>query len=298
VTDSGREFDTTAQHVSGTLLGMHVSMAGGLPKAVERAAERGCTALQIFCANPRGWAMTGRSQGEIEEFRLAISRAEIGALFVHCCYLVNLCARDEGILGKSVKRLARELELSAALGADGFVLHPGSAKGRPLEWCTERAADSLVRAFDRAKRSVDILLETTASAHGPGGDFRALARLAHHLQEARADSRVGLCVDSCHVFGRGYDLRDESEVVRLADEIERTAGGSRVRLLHLNDSRVECGSDRDRHHHLGEGNIGEDGLHNFVQHPTFRGVPIILETPWETPERDRQNLQLAARLLQ
>jgi deoxyribonuclease-4 len=297
VNDSQPQFDSTLEQASGTPLGMHVSMAGGLPKAVERAAERGCTALQIFCANPRGWAMKPRPDREIEDFRRARSREGIDALFVHCCYLVNLCAPDDEILGKSVHRLSAELELSAALGADGFVLHPGSAKGRSLDWCTERAGDSLLRALEDAGESVDILLETTASAHGPGGDFETLGRLVNRVGDGQSESRAGLCVDSAHVFARGYDLREAAEVSRLVDEIDGTCGESRVRLLHLNDSQVECGSDRDRHDHLGEGTIGEEGLRNFVRHPALRSVPVILETPWESPERDRQNLQFAAGLL-
>ena len=272
-------------------VGLHVSIAAGLPRSVPRALARCCETFQIFCANPRGWNLSSRSQEELEAFRLDRRAAGLEPLFVHSCYLINCCAADEGVFRKSVSRLAYELETSAALGAGGYVLHPGTCKARPARWRLKRAARAIGKALDLTHGSVPILLETTASSHGPGGGFEQLGELAASVESSSARAEVGFCVDSCHVFARGYDLRIAGEVDRLVAHIEDATGPGRVRLLHLNDSRDECGSGRDRHQHLGEGTIGPEGLRNFLTHPALDSLPVILETPWESEAVDRRNIQ-------
>jgi len=200
------------------------------------------------------------------------------------------------VFRKGVSRLAYELEASALLGADAYVLHPGSCKERGAGWRLRRAAQAILEALHRTPRPVPILLESTASPYGPGGNLTRLGELAALLESSSVPVEVGLCVDSCHVFASGYDLRSEEEVHRMVAEIEDAAGPGRVRLLHLNDSRDGCGSGRDRHQHLGEGSIGIEGLRNFLTHPALRVLPVILETPWESEAADRRNLGVARRL--
>jgi len=276
-------------------LGLHVSIAGGAPRAVVRALERGCTAFQIFCDNPRGWRMRNRSSEEGRAFRAAREEAGLEPLVVHGCYLLNPAASDAAMRERTVARMARELEESARLGAEFYVLHPGSHKGRPAAWGVNRAASTIWRAAQRAGRSPRILLETTATPHGPGGRMETLGSLAGKLAEAGVE--VGVALDSCHLFAAGYDLRRPAEVERLMEDLESEAAQGQVCLIHLNDSRDPPGSGRDRHWHLGEGQIGPCGLGNLVRHPRLRGIPIILETPWESAQVDVRNLEVARAIM-
>jgi len=278
-------------------IGFHVSIAGGLVRAVTRAVRIGCTTLQIFCGNPRGWRVTDRSEEESVAFRSERRGAGLEPLFVHSCYLINPCATDERVFKKSVQRLAYELRISSLLGA-AYVLHPGTSKGRPPGWRIRRAADAIREALERAACRPPIVLENTASAHGPGGDFKRLSQLAAALDESVHGHQVGICVDSCHAFACGYDLRSPAEVERMASDMDATVGLARLRLLHVNDARDECGSGRDRHQHIGEGTIGRRGVRNFLMHPALCALPIILETPWVSPERDRRNLNVVRELLE
>ena len=277
--------------------GLHVSISGGLPRAVERGRERDCEALQIFCGNPRGWTLTERDEAELHEFRAACSEAGMSPVIVHACYLVNPCSADEEVRCRTVKRLRAELELSARLGADGYVLHPGSARDRPMERCIEQATDILGRALGEASATPPLLLENTATEHGPGGRLEWLARLADNLASGADAVTIGVCLDTCHLFAAGHDMRDAAQMSELAEAIGQTVGGDRVRLIHVNDARDTPGSRRDRHEHIGEGYIGPEGLRNFLLHPALRGTPAILETPWVSPEKDRRNLASVRRIL-
>lgn len=277
--------------------GLHVSIAGGLPRAVERGRDRGCEALQIFCGNPRGWTLTERGEEEVDAFRAGRREADLSPVVVHACYLVNPCATNDRVHRRTLRRLKAELELSGRLGADGYVLHPGSARDRPADWRLERAAEALKRALSEAEAAPPLLLENTATEHGPGGRLEWLARLADDLESAGIGAEVGVCLDTCHLFAAGYDTRDEAGVDRLAETIEATVGTDRVRLMHVNDARDGPGTGRDRHEHIGEGQIGRDGLRNVLLHPSLRGTPAILETPWVSPEVDRGNLEAVRDIL-
>ncbi|MHC4592072.1 MAG: deoxyribonuclease IV [Planctomycetota bacterium] len=278
-------------------IGFHVSIEGGLPEAIGRALERGCTAMQVFCGNPRGWKLRSRGAEEIEQFRRDRAQTDLTPLFVHSCYLINPCSLDRGVLRRSVSRLAAELELAQAIGVEYYVLHPGSHKGRPAQRGVRRAAGAIAQALNRAHKAPMILLENTAAPHGPGGDLRTLGEVAARIKDAVAGAAVGAAVDSCHAFGAGYDLRQEREVERLVGDVDQAIGLDGLRLLHVNDSRDEPGSKRDRHAHIGEGTIGRKGLRNFLNHPALSALPLILETPWESVEVDRRNLQAVLDLL-
>ncbi|NLW49767.1 MAG: deoxyribonuclease IV [Candidatus Brocadiaceae bacterium] len=278
-------------------VGFHVSIAGSLPQVVQRALDRGCTTFQSFAGNPRGWALRARAQPEIDAFRRARAAADLTPFFVHACYLVNVCAHDRTVFDRSRRRLAQELSLAAALGADGYVLHPGSHKGRPADWGVRRAASAIVRCLEQTGNAPPLLLENMAAPHGPGGDMHTLGRLVQALRDALPDADVGIALDSCHAFGAGYDLRDAEEVDRLMHDVRREIGVGAPRLLHLNDALDEPGSRRDRHAHVGQGAIGRAGLRNLLSHPAAAGVPLILETPWEGVEADQRNLRAVRAIL-
>jgi deoxyribonuclease-4 len=278
-------------------IGFHLSIGDGLPKSVERGRERGCTAMQIFCGNPRGWRLQDRTDEELAAFAAARAEADIARLFVHACYLINPCSSDALVFRRSIRRLAKELELSAAMGADCYVLHPGSHKGRAADWGIDRAAQAIGAALSRAERAPCLLLENMASAHGPGHSIASLGALAARLREHALGREVGIAIDSCHAFGAGYDLRETAAVERLVADVADAVGTERLKLLHVNDSRDEPGSGRDRHAHIGKGTIGRRGLRNFVAHPALASVPKILETPWESVAVDRRNLRAVLSLL-
>jgi deoxyribonuclease-4 len=278
-------------------VGFHVSIAGGLAQAVERAAERRCTAFQIFCGSPRAWKLGNPPAEDVAAFRDACRQADMRPLVVHACYLINPCSRDAAIRRRSTRRLARELRLAADLGAEHYVLHPGSHKGMPLDWGVARAANSIARAVQSAGRHPRILLESMASPHGPGGSFAGIGRVVHEVTRSEPQAKLGLAIDSCHVFAAGYDLRETAEVARLASDIDGAVGLNAVHLIHLNDARDEAGTRRDRHAHLGKGCIGLTGLGNLLHCPPLAHVPLIMETPWESLEQDLANMAVLRELL-
>lgn len=278
-------------------MGFHVSIEGGLDRAVGRALERGCTAFQVFAGNPRGWQLQKRDEADLSRFREARAQADLMPLVVHSCYLINPCSTDRAVLARSVRRLAGELEAAAAMGTDYYVLHPGSHKGKPSAWGIERAAQSIASALAEAAGAVPVLLEGMASEHGPGGDFERLGAVIERIASAVPEARLGIVVDTCHAFGAGYDFRAAAEVDRLVRDVKGTVGLEALRLLHVNDSRDAPGSRRDRHEHIGRGTIGRRGLANVLNHPALSTLPLILETPWESVGTDRRNLRAARRLL-
>ncbi len=259
--------------------------------------ERECSAFQVFCGNPRAWATRRRTPDEIAAFRRERRDADLSPLAVHACYLINPCASDRSVFDRSVTRLAHELSTAARIGAELYVLHPGSAGDRPPARGVRRAARAIARAAERAGRCPCLLLEDTASLRGLGGSFKRLGELVGELESAAPHLNVGLALDSCHAFAAGYDLRDRAEVDRLVEDADAAAGISRVRLIHANDSRDPCGSGRDRHWHIGRGTIGEKGLRNLLCHTALDELPVIMETPWESAEVDLENLNAVRRLI-
>ena len=284
-------------NAQGRRIGFHVSIAGGLCRAAARAVERECTAFQIFCDNPRGWATSRRPREALDALRAARAAVGLSPLVVHACYLINPCASDASVFTRTVRRMAHELRTAAEIGADFYVLHPGSHKGMPPDWAIERATKAITDATRGAGTSPVVLLENTAASHGPGGDFQRLGSLVAALRDAAPELDLGLAVDSCHAFGAGYDLRNPAGVDRLLRDVDVAAGLWRVRLLHANDARDPCGSGRDRHWHIGQGTVGAAGLRNLLAHPALVGLPIILETPWQSVQRDLRNIRALRRLL-
>jgi len=257
------------------LIGAHVSPAGGLAKAIERGAQRGCEAIQIFNQSPRMWRPTAYGEKDFTAFREAMHASQISAVLIHAVYLLNCASEDREIRRKSLASLVQSLRVGDAIGAVGVVLHPGSAKQGKVPVAVRRAGKVIKEALEQTERC-SLHLEDTAGAGGTlGRSFDELARL---LEAAGDSRRLGVCLDSCHLLASGYDVRTPASLRETLDEFDRVVGLSRLRSLHLNDSITRLGSNRDRHALLGEGELGERGCAAFLSEPRFERLPCVLET--------------------
>jgi deoxyribonuclease-4 len=277
------------------LIGAHVSPAGGLPKAIERGVERGCESIQIFNQSPRMWKATSYRDEDVEAFREAMAESPIGAVLIHAVYLLNCASDDQDIRAKSLASLANSLRVGARIGAAGVVLHPGSAKTGDVGEAIARAGKTISEALAESE-GCELHLENTAGAGGTLG--RSFEELAALLDACGGDERIGVCLDSCHLFASGYgEMTTMEGMDALVTELSAKLGPGRIRSLHLNDSQTPMGSNRDRHANIGEGEIGEDGLAAFLAAPAFDDLPCVLETPGPEKEGpDRAEVGLAVRL--
>ncbi len=270
------------------LIGAHVSQAGGLAKAIERGVERDCRAIQIFNQSPRMWRPTAYGEEDFEAFRAAIGPTSIRAVLIHAVYLLNCASSDKEIQAKSRASLIQSLRVGDAIGAAGVVLHPGSAKQGDVGRAVKRAGRVIGDALAESERC-PLHLEDTAGAGGTLG--RSFAELADLLGAAGGGARLGVCLDSCHLLASGYDVRTVDGLRATIDEFEASIGLDRLGSLHLNDSQMPLGSNRDRHAHVGQGELGEAGCAAFLSEPRFEGLPCVLET-----EPSAGELALASRL--
>jgi deoxyribonuclease IV len=258
------------------LVGAHVSPAGGLYRAVERGTELGARAIQIFNQSPRAWRPTDYGEDDYACFRETQAASAIGAVLIHAVYLVN-CASDDGeIRARSLASLTHSLRVGDAIGATAVVVHPGSAKAGPVGPAIERAGEVFAAALADSERC-PLHLENTAGAGGTLG--RSFDELAALLEAGGGSSRLGLCLDSCHLLASGYEIRAPAALAGVLDDCERAVGTGRVGSLHLNDSQTPLGSNRDRHANIGEGELGIEGARTFVNEPRFAGLACVLETP-------------------
>jgi deoxyribonuclease-4 len=258
------------------LIGAHVSPAGGPAKAVERGLEKGCRAIQIFNQNPRAWKPTIYSDEAIAEYHAAMDGSIVGSLLIHAVYLLNCASEDPEIVDKSRTSLVASLRAGAALGADGVVLHPGSALKGDVDSALARAAAVIGEALAESD-TCPLHLENTAGSGGTLG--RSFEELATLIELAGGDARLGVTLDSCHLLGSGYDVRTAENLNDVLDEFDRVVGCDRLGSLHVNDSKTPLGSNVDRHAPLGEGEIGRDGIAAFLSEPRFEGLPCIFEGP-------------------
>jgi deoxyribonuclease-4 len=270
------------------LIGAHVSPAGGLPNAVERGTELGVEAIQIFNQSPRMWRPTAYGEDDFEQFRAAIRGSPIKAVLIHAVYLLNCASEDREIRNKSRASLIQSLRVGDGLTAAGVVLHPGSAKQGDVPKAIKRASKVIAEALSESERC-PLHLEDTAGAGGTLG--RSFEELAELIDAADANPRLGVCLDSCHLFASGYDVSTAAGLSETLDQFNRVVGRKRLRSLHLNDSMTGLGSNRDRHALIGQGELGERGCAAFLSEPRFDRLPVILETK---PSTDQ--LQLCRKL--
>jgi deoxyribonuclease IV len=276
------------------LIGAHVSTAGGLATAVERGRELRCESIQIFHQSPRMWRPTKYGPDDFAAFREAMEDSPIEAVVIHAVYLINCASKDRELRKKSLASLTHALRIGDAIGAAGVVLHPGAQKGEALGPSIKRAAKTIAAALKRSD-SCPLLLEQTAGHKGLlGRDFDQTAKL---IELAGGGKRLGLCLDSCHLFVQGYDVTDAAHLSEVLDEADAKVGLERLRCVHVNDAAVPLGACRDRHANVGQGEMGKLGLAAFLSEPRFEGLPATLETPG--PEKkgpDRKEVQAAKRL--
>ncbi len=260
------------------LIGAHVSPAGGLAKAIERGVERGCRAIQIFNQSPRMWKPSVYREHDVAAFKEAMAASPIDAVLIHTVYLVNCASDDADIRAKSLNSLIHSLRAGAQIGACGVVLHPGSAKTGATHDAILRAGETIREALAESEEC-PLYLENTAGAGGTLG--RSIDELGVLLDAGGGGQRLGLCLDSCHLFASGYDIRTVAGMDAMVQQVATTIGLERLGALHLNDSQAPLGSNRDRHANIGRGELGEEGCTAFLSAPAFAGLPCVLETPGE-----------------
>ena len=275
-------------------LGVHVSISGGIDKAVGRARHLGCSAMQVFSRNPRGWKVTPLSVGEVGAFREVAESREIDPIVVHTPYILNLASADPSLHRRSILALNLDIKRAEQLGARFVVTHLGSAKERGRAFGRKRVFEALKVVMDQG-RPVSVLLENSAGAGNSVGTF--FEEFQEIIERLGKDGRLGVCFDSCHGFAAGYDFRSPEKTEALVREIDQTIGLKRLALLHLNDCAGSLGAHLDRHEHIGKGKIGLGGFRSLLRHPSLRMMPMILETTKENPQDDLKNLSRIRRLL-
>ena len=275
-------------------LGSHLSVSGGPWKAVEEAIELEIRALQIFTKNASRWVQKPIDPKHVEKFHAAVEEWGAHPLLSHDSYLINLASPKEELFQKSIAAFADELERAELLGLDFLVMHPGAHVGIGVEAGIERIAAGMREAFDQVPHvKTRVLLENTAGGGSTMG--RSFEELRDLLAAIDTPERTGTCIDTCHMFAAGYELRTEEGYQETMKQLDKVLGARRVFALHLNDSKGDLGSHLDRHMHIGDGLIGKKGFQFVMQDDRFAGIPKILETP-KVEDMDQQNLSLLEKL--
>jgi deoxyribonuclease IV len=253
-----------------------MSSSGGIFTAIDRIEAVGGDCVQIFTQSPRMWRPTNHSDEAIERFKERRRAAGIGGVVCHALYLVNLAAPDDEIYEKSIRTMQATVDVACAIEADGVIFHVGSHLGAGFEAGLERTARALAQVLERCQGDTWLLMENSAGAGGTIG--RSLQELETLVERLDRHPRLGVCLDSCHLYVSGYDVTDPATVDALVHELRATVGLDRLRALHINDSAAPLGSNRDRHANVLDGVMGE-GLGAFLGHPAFQGLSAYLETP-------------------
>ncbi|HEX6662490.1 MAG TPA: deoxyribonuclease IV [Gaiellaceae bacterium] len=253
--------------------GAHCS--GGIKKALDKAVEMDADAVQLFVQSPRTWRFPDHDAEDLQNFRARREKAGLPA-FVHALYLVNLAAPNEQIYAKSVETMRATLDAACAIDADGVVFHVGSHLGAGLDAGIERVVPALVQILDRTNDRTWLLMENSAGAGGTIG--RSVDELAVLFDALDRHPRLGICLDSCHLYVSGTDVTDPETMAALLAELDRRIGLDRLRALHANDAKAPLGSNRDRHDNIGAGLMGE-GLGVFLAQPALQELPVLLEVP-------------------
>jgi deoxyribonuclease-4 len=272
-------------------LGAHMSIAGGMPRAIERARAVAATALQVFVKSSNQWAARPFAPGEVLEYRRASQEAGLAPFtLAHASYLINLASPDDALWGKSTAALTGELDRCEELGIPWLVVHPGSHVGSGVSAGVGRVASALKRVLGGAGGgSSGVLLEITAGqGHSLGARFEELGAM---IEGAGGSDRIGICFDTCHALAAGHEIRDAASYRETMRALDSAVGLSRLKAFHLNDSKGELGSRLDRHEHIGRGKVGLEAFRLILADRRFRDLPMVLETPKEDDlAEDRENL--------
>jgi deoxyribonuclease-4 len=256
--------------------GAHVSSSGGIDTAIDRIAALGGDCAQVFTQSPRMWRPTNHKPEAIERFKARRAEAGIGGVVCHALYLCNLAAPDDEIYAKSIQTMRNTVDAACAIEADAVIFHVGSHLGAGFEVGLDRTCAALAQILERCEGDTWLCMENSAGAGGTIG--RSVDELATLLERLDHHPRLGICLDSCHLYVSGYDVTDPAVVDALVREIDGRVGIDRLRALHLNDSAAPLGSNRDRHANILEGELGE-GLGAFLAHPAFQQLSAYLEVP-------------------
>ena len=270
------------------IVGMHFSIAGKYYRAVERANELGCNALQIFAQNPRGWRGRQPSKGEIGGFKSLVSKFEIETAVVHTPYLINLASPNPKVVWRSRQAVKTSLERADLLGAQFVVTHIGSARGRDLDDALKAVSRGLDEVLGQKYDALLLLENSAGSGHIVG---RTIAELARIIERCKYADRLYVCLDTAHAFAAGYDVATLDGLDATLLELDELVGLSRLKVVHANDTKAALGSHVDRHYHIGKGKIGVEGFRNIVNHPKLAHLPFILETPVDDSCDDVCNLR-------
>ena len=279
------------------LLGAHMSIAGGIPKSLDRAIDVGCNVLQIFVKNNNQWKGRALHDPEVHDFRQRWTESPIHQVVAHDSYLINLASPKPALWERSIAAFLDEMDRCERLGLSHLVTHPGAHVGAGKTWGIDRIASALNRILEKtASYQVKIALETTA------GQGTTLGHRFQHLRDILAGcgdpEQIVVCMDTCHVFAAGYDIRTEEGYVAVMEQFDQIVGLDKLEVLHFNDSKRSLGSRVDRHDHIGQGKIGKEGFRWFLNDPRLVRVPKLLETPKENQgEADRRNLKVLRSLL-
>lgn len=277
------------------LLGAHVSRAGKVYQAVERAADLGINTMQMFSRSPQGWGNKEISEEDCTEFRSKAKKHKIAPVFIHIPYLVNLATPENKLFHSSITTYTDDILIAAELGAEYVVTHMGSHKesGEPLGLA--RLSQGINKALAAtAESGVTLLLENTSGAGNLLG--YKFAHMAEVIKSCAQKKRLGICLDTCHAYSAGYDIATVKGLEAALDEMDSCVGLARLKLIHLNDTRDEFNSHKDRHEHIGKGKIGLEGFRRIVNHLALKGLPFILETPENEQGDDKMNLETVLRL--
>ncbi|MEC9488881.1 MAG: deoxyribonuclease IV [Halanaerobium sp.] len=268
--------------------GVHVSIAGGLDKAFARADKLGCDTFQIFIKNPRGWKARELAAEELARVDNKKEALDLFPVVVHMTYLVNLASPKDELFRKSIAGLGEDYNRAGLIGAEYLVIHPGNHTGSGIEAGVKRIQKGLNKILEGEYQTTILLENVSGGGSKIGKDFAELGAIYEGIQDKE---RIGLCFDTCHAFAAGYDLRNKEGWQRVLTEIQEYFPLNALKLLHVNDSQGELGSGLDRHEHLGEGKIGDEGFRLLASFPELAKLPMILETPKEDDSDDLKNLQ-------
>jgi deoxyribonuclease-4 len=278
-------------------IGAHVSSSGGIHTAIDRIESFGGDSVQVFTQSPRTWRPTNHDPANFERFKERRTEAGIHGTLCHALYLVNLASPDDQLYERSVSSLQNTVDVGCAIEADAVVFHVGSHLGAGFEAGLARVVPALASVLERCSETTWLCIENSAGAGGTIG--RSIDELRILIDRLDRHPRLGICLDSCHLYVSGYDVTERPAVDRLLDEVDKAIGFDRLRALHVNDANAPLGSNRDRHANIGEGDLG-DRLAVFLGHPDLQGLPAVLEVPGKDgrgPDADevRKTKELHAR---
>ncbi len=275
-------------------IGFHLSVAGGINLAIDKAAELGINALQVFLKNSNRWTAPPLPEKDINTFKEKWKSYPDLSICAHTGYLINPAGDGEN-LKKSLILLEDEIARAEVLGIKKLVLHPGNHKGAGIEEGIKQVAFNIDSVLERDDSGVEILLETTA------GQGSSVGHRFEHIRDiisaSKYQNRFGVCLDTCHIFAAGYDITTEMGYRNTIEEFDKIIGIDKLKLFHLNDSKKGCGSKVDRHDHIGLGLIGSEGISYFLNDGRFDNADFILETPDDEIRSDRDNLELVLSLI-